>query len=178
MGKWAWRERTSRCLTRTFTDQKTRTRRAAGRPREGKQQLRKTPALLHSGPGCQPDSDELSEQRGATARVSFPTAVGYISEKEELTFLGSAGSVTAELRQPVRGSGELGRGGRRGSEQREWGSNDAAHRDERREGGRSSSVGGKQSLNYPNCLRPPRRLLQAAGVKQSHASQLCRKARN
>ena len=50
--------------------------------------------------------------------------------------------------------------------------------DECREGGRSSSVGGKQSLNYPNCLRPPRLLLQAAGIKLSSASKLCRKALN
>lgn len=44
--------------------------------------------------------------------------------------------------------------------------------------GRSPSVGGKLSLNYPTCLGPSRLLLPAAGIKLSYASKLCRKALN
>lgn len=42
----------------------------------------------------QPKSDKPSEQHPATTQVSFQTAVGDISEKEEITFLESAGSLT------------------------------------------------------------------------------------
>ena len=68
------------------------------------------------GPGCQPDSDKPSEQHRPTTRVFLPTAVGDISEKEEITLLGSAGSMTAELQQPVKevsGAVKWGTGGGR-----------------------------------------------------------------
>lgn len=46
------------------------------------------------------------------------------------------------------------------------------------EAGRSLSVGGKQSLNYPNCRGLSSLLLQAAGIKLSYASQLCSRVLN
>lgn len=73
-------------------------------------------------PGCQPDSDKPSEQHRPTARVSLPTAVGDVSEKEEITLLGSAGSMTAGVTTTCQGgSGAAGRGAGGGSEQRERG---------------------------------------------------------
>ena len=67
-------------------------------------------------------------------------------------------------------------GDRRGSERGGWwgdgGAVDAATGMNKAEGGRSPSVGGKLSLNYPNCLSPSRLLLPAAGIKLSYASKL------
>ena len=78
-------------------------------------------------PGCQPDSDKPSEQHRPKAWVSLPTAVGDVSEKEEITLLGSTGEHDSRSYDNLsRGPGAASRGAGGGWEQRERGAVDAA----------------------------------------------------